>query len=69
MKVSELIKELSKITGNPEIYVYADHGQHAEIASEVSVDYVSSEDGVIHPDDVNEYPEDEVNLVALIWGN
>lgn len=69
MKISELISDLQtikEIHGDVECSIYADHGQSIEGVTSVQGDLVVP-DGydsfIIHREDLDEYPEAQVEVV------
>lgn len=61
----EAINELRKEHGDLPVYVWADHGQWAEAAYSVSIEYVEDTD-VVHEDDLDEYDLEDLTKVILV---
>lgn len=63
----ERIQKLQEEHGELNICIYADHGQQAEYVYSADIAYVDSDKEVIHEDDMEDYDEDELEKVVMVW--
>ena len=71
MRKSEVIRLLEQIEGDPEVHVYADHGQDYETVWSVypcKAIIDGREVNAIHPDDEGEYDQHEMEDIVVIEG-
>lgn len=68
MKVHELMELLSALPQNVELWVSRDEeGNAFNRLAYVEEEYMSVDMEPIHPDDLDEYDEDEVTRAVVLW--
>ena len=68
MKVHELMELLSALPQNAELWVSSDpEGNSFNRLACAEEEYMSVDMEPIHPDDLDDYDEDEVTLAVVLW--
>lgn len=72
MKSSEVVQAINEIQntyGDLDVFCQCDHGQDPESVFSVTESHAVFQDGEVvelHPDDLQDYDEDEVSLIIMI---